>query len=96
MTPDLGSGRRPFPQETNPDAGRLLGIVFEAVEPLGVVERDLEHGVACERQRSSTCQRTTVNNATKAPRGRKRSNDEIAKHIRRLARYRRSRKRMLH
>src|SRR5262249_35210169 len=31
-------------------AGRLLGVVFEAVVPVGVVERDLEHGVAGERQ----------------------------------------------
>src|SRR5215471_11223573 len=44
------AGRRQLPQKTDPDAGRLLGVVFEAVVPVGVVERDLEHGVAGERQ----------------------------------------------
>src|SRR5215831_4481857 len=42
--------RRQLPQKTDPDAGRLLGVVFEAVVPVGVVEPDLEHGVAGERQ----------------------------------------------
>ena len=31
-------------------AGRLLGVVFEAVVPVGAVEPDLEHGIAGERQ----------------------------------------------
>src|SRR5215475_11215778 len=44
------AGRRQLPQKTNPDAGRLLRVVFEAVVPLGVVEPDREHGVAGERQ----------------------------------------------
>src|SRR5262249_12290930 len=35
-----------LPQKTDPDAGRLLGVVFEAVVPVGGVEPDLEHGVA--------------------------------------------------
>src|SRR5262245_58503306 len=42
--------RRQLPQKTDPDAGRLLGVVFEAVVPVGVLEPDLEHGVAGERQ----------------------------------------------
>src|SRR6266404_9304177 len=42
--------RRQFPQKTDPDARRLLGVVFEAVVPVGVLEPDLEHGVAGERQ----------------------------------------------
>jgi len=29
------AGRRQFPQKTHPNAGRLLGVVFEAVVPLG-------------------------------------------------------------
>ena len=41
--------RRQLPQKTNPDAGRFLGVVFEAVVPVGVLEPDLEHGVAGER-----------------------------------------------
>src|SRR5882757_11370958 len=44
------AGRRQLLQETDPDAGSLLWVVFEAVEPVGAVERDLEHGVAGERQ----------------------------------------------
>jgi hypothetical protein len=44
------AGRRQLPQKTDPDAGRLLGVVFEAVVPLGVFEPDLEHKVAGERQ----------------------------------------------
>src|SRR5690349_4314764 len=42
--------RGQLPQKTHPDAGRLLGVVFEAVVPVGVLEPDLEHGVAGERQ----------------------------------------------
>src|SRR5258705_9437609 len=42
--------RRQLPQKTDPDAGRLLGVMFEAVVPVGVLEPDLEHGVAGERQ----------------------------------------------
>src|SRR4029077_2451490 len=42
--------RRQLPQKTAPDAGRLLGVVFKAVVPVGVLEPDLEHGVAGERQ----------------------------------------------
>src|SRR3954471_2351285 len=44
------AGRRQLPPKTDPDAGRLLGGVFEAVVPLGVVEPDREHGVAGEGQ----------------------------------------------
>src|SRR6185295_3680132 len=32
------------------DAGRFLGVVFEAVVPIGVFKPDLEQGVAGERQ----------------------------------------------
>src|SRR5215831_13435502 len=42
--------RRQLPQKTDPDAGRLLGVVFEAVVPVRVLEPDLEHGIAGERQ----------------------------------------------
>src|SRR5258706_11001527 len=42
--------RRQLPQKTDPDAGRLLGVVFEAVVPVWVFEPDLEHGVAGECQ----------------------------------------------
>ena len=34
----------------DPYAGRLLGVVFEAVVPVRVLEPDLERGVAGERQ----------------------------------------------
>src|ERR1700751_3494156 len=44
------SVRRQLPQKTDPDAGRVLGVVFEAVVPVGVLEPDLEYGVASERQ----------------------------------------------
>src|SRR6185312_10809055 len=44
------AGRRQLPQKTDTDAGRLLGIVFEAVVPLGVFEPNLEHEVPGERQ----------------------------------------------
>ena len=39
-----------LPQKTGPDAGRLIGVVFKAVVPIGVFKPDLEHGVAGERQ----------------------------------------------
>src|SRR6201981_4165581 len=42
--------RPQLPQKTDPDAGRLLRVVFEAVVPVGVLEPDLEHGVTGERQ----------------------------------------------
>src|SRR5262249_61347165 len=42
--------RRQLLQKTDPDAGRLLGVVFEAVVPVGVLEPDCKHGVASERQ----------------------------------------------
>ena len=44
------AGRRQLPQESDPNAGRLLGIVFEAVVPVGMLERDREQGVAGEHQ----------------------------------------------
>src|SRR5262245_30250686 len=44
------AGRRQLPQKTEPHTGRLLRVVFEAVVPLGVVERDREYGVAAEHQ----------------------------------------------
>src|SRR5882672_5266407 len=42
--------RRQLPQQTDAGARRLLGVVFEAVVPLGVFEPDREHEVAGERQ----------------------------------------------
>src|SRR5262245_26975641 len=42
--------RRQFPQEIDADADRLFGVVFEAVEPVRMLEADLEHRVAGERQ----------------------------------------------
>src|SRR5262245_1892545 len=42
--------RRQLPQKTDPDARRLFWVVFEAVVPVWVLEPDLEHGVARERQ----------------------------------------------
>src|SRR5215472_9750036 len=42
--------RRQLPQKIDPHAGRLLGVVFEAVVPVGVLEPDLEHEVPGERQ----------------------------------------------
>jgi len=33
--------RRQLPQRTDPDAGRLLGVVFEAVVPVGMLEPEL-------------------------------------------------------
>src|SRR6516162_5729768 len=52
------SVRRELPQKTDPDAGRLLGVVFEAVVPVGVLEPDLEYGVADERQPVATGRQT--------------------------------------
>ncbi len=45
------AGLRKFPQQTDPNARRLLGVVFETVVPVGLLEPDCEHGVAGERQR---------------------------------------------
>src|SRR5262249_38171187 len=42
--------RRQVPQKTDTDARRFFGVVFEAVVPVRVLEPDLEHGVAGERQ----------------------------------------------
>src|SRR5215470_4968735 len=42
------AGRRQLPQQTDPDADRLLGVV--AVVPVGAVEMVVEHGIAEERQ----------------------------------------------
>src|SRR3546814_6244441 len=36
------AGRRRLPQQTHPHANRLLGVVFEAVVPVGMVEPDRE------------------------------------------------------
>src|SRR5262245_20716709 len=44
------AGRRQVPQKTDPNAGRLLGVVFEAVVPVGMLEPDREYSVASERQ----------------------------------------------
>src|SRR5262249_29731913 len=44
------AGRRQLPQETDPDADRLLGAVVVAVVPVGAVEMVVEHGIAEERQ----------------------------------------------
>src|SRR5260221_9568150 len=44
------AGRRQLPQETDPDADRLLGVVVESVVPVGVIEVIREHGIAEERQ----------------------------------------------
>ena len=48
------------PQKTDPDAGRLLGVVFEAVVPVGVLEPDLEHGRAGNVSRSPPDARRTT------------------------------------
>ncbi len=40
------AGRCKLPQKPDPNAGSLLGVMFEAVVPVGVVEPDREHGVA--------------------------------------------------
>src|ERR1700757_1683666 len=42
--------RRQLAQQTDTDTGRLLGVVVEAVEPVGVLESNLKHGVTGERQ----------------------------------------------
>src|SRR5215471_3003429 len=42
--------RRQLPQKIDPHAGRLHGIVFKPVVPVGMFEPNLEHGVASERQ----------------------------------------------
>ena len=52
--------RRQLPQKTDADAGRLLGVVFEAVVPVGVLEPDLEYGVAGELSRSPPDARRTT------------------------------------
>src|SRR3546814_16266807 len=44
------SGRCRPPQQTDPHANRLLGVVLEAVMPVGMVEADREYGVAGEGQ----------------------------------------------
>jgi hypothetical protein len=44
------AGRRQLPQETDPDADRLLGLVVESVVPVRAVEMVLKHGIADERQ----------------------------------------------
>src|SRR5215468_4837722 len=46
--------RRQLPQKTDPDAGRFLRVVLEAVVPVGMLETDLEHGVAGEGQPVAT------------------------------------------
>src|ERR1700755_1580775 len=45
--PPATRGSPPAPAKDGPE---LLGVVFEAVVPVGVLEPDLEHGVASERQ----------------------------------------------
>src|SRR6185295_19108417 len=75
------AGRRQLPHKTDPDAGRLLGVVFEAVVPVGVVELDREHEVPGERlpdaRRTTLCpgvwppvRRTTTPGATSYSNGR--------------------------
>jgi hypothetical protein len=44
------TGFRQLPQKTDPDARGFFWVVFEAVVPLGMLEPDLEHGVAGEHQ----------------------------------------------
>ena len=46
---------RELAQKTDPDAGGFLGVVFEAVVPVGVLEPDLEYSVAGERQPVAGC-----------------------------------------
>lgn len=41
-------------QQTDPDTGRLLGVMFEAVVPIGVIKADGEHGVTGKRQPFTT------------------------------------------
>src|SRR5215472_18923689 len=42
--------RRQLPQKFDADASRLFGVVLEAIVPLRLIEPDLKHGVAGERQ----------------------------------------------
>src|SRR5690606_34777707 len=49
---------RQLPQQTYPDAGGLFGIVFEAVEPIGVFKPDLKNGVASKHQPVATGRQT--------------------------------------
>lgn len=44
------TGRRQLLQKPDADASCLLGVVFETVVPVGVVESDREHGVAGKHQ----------------------------------------------
>src|SRR5690606_26468268 len=44
------AGSRHFPQKAGADADCLLGIMFESVVPVRVVESDCEHRVAGKRQ----------------------------------------------
>ena len=44
------AGCRQLAQEIDADAGRLLGVVFKAVVPFGLLEPDLEHGVTGKGQ----------------------------------------------
>ena len=46
----LLAGCRQFPQKPNANASRLLGIVFEAVVSVRMLEPDREHGIAGECQ----------------------------------------------
>src|SRR5215510_12790592 len=57
--------RRQLPQQTDPDADRLLGVMFEAVEPVGVVEPDLEDGVAGATSYSFSNVRSWLRNSFK-------------------------------
>ena len=44
------TSRCELPQKPDPNADRLLRVVFEAVVPVGMVEPDREDYVASERQ----------------------------------------------
>ena len=44
------AGLSQLPQKTDPNARRLFRVVFETILPVGMLEPDLEHGVAGERQ----------------------------------------------
>jgi hypothetical protein len=55
--PATGRSRQ-LPQKMDPNAGRLLGVVFETIVPVGAVEPDREHGVTGERQPDA--RRTTL------------------------------------
>src|SRR5262249_16425612 len=54
------AGRRQLPQKTDPDPGRFLGVVFEAVVPLGVVEPDRETASPAKVSRSPPDARRTT------------------------------------